>query len=266
MTSMIDHVGRTDTETPARLPDSQGTIERDGVRVHWEAYGHQGPPILLLPTWSIAHSRHWKAQIPYLSRHFRVVTFDGRGNGFSDRPAEIAAYNDSEFVADAIAVMDANGFDKVTAAGLSMGGLRALLLASAHPDRVNGAFLIGAAVPMLSPSPPDRAQYRFDEQRESYEGWARYNQHSWLEDYRGFLEFFWGEIFTEPHSTKQIEDGVAWGLDTTPETLIATELATCRAAQPRGGRRPVPIGQMSAADRPRYRRPDRAVRVQPGGR
>ena len=223
---MIDHVGRSDTETPARLPDSQGTIERDGVRVHWEAYGHDGPPILLLPTWSIAHSRHWKAQIPYLSRHFRVVTFDGRGNGFSDRPPEIAAYNGTEFVADAIAVMDANGLDTVTAAGLSMGGLRALLLASAHPDRVNGAFLIGAAVPRLSPSPPDRAQYRFDEQRDSYEGWGRYNQYSWLQDYRGFLEFFWGEIFTEPHSTKQIEDGVAWGLDTTPETLIATELAT----------------------------------------
>ena len=53
------------------------------------------------------------------------------------------------------------------------------------------------------------------------EGWAKYNRHYWLRDYRGFLEFFFGEIFTEPHSTKQIEDCVAWGLDTTPETLIA---------------------------------------------
>ncbi len=261
MTSMIDHVGRTDTETPARLPDSQGMIERDGVRVHWEAYGHHGPPILLLPTWSIAHSRHWKAQIPYLSRHFRVATFDGRGNGFSDRPTEIAAYNGTEFVADAIAVMDANGFDTVTAAGLSMGGLRALLLASAHPDRVNGAFLIGAAVPMLSPSPPDRAQFRFDEQRDSYEGWARYNQHSWLQDYRGFLEFFWGEIFTEPHSTKQIEDGVAWGLDTTPETLIATQLATSGLRDREAVEELCRSVDMSASDRARQQRPDRAVRA-----
>ena len=45
------------------------------------------PTILLLPTWSIVHSRHWKAQIPYLARHFRVVTFDGRGNGQVRPPA-----------------------------------------------------------------------------------------------------------------------------------------------------------------------------------
>ena len=77
---------------------------RDGVRVFWERYGDGSPTILLMPTWSIVHSRHWKLQIPYLARHFRVVTFDGRGNGRSDRPTEIAAYADTEFVADAIAV------------------------------------------------------------------------------------------------------------------------------------------------------------------
>jgi hypothetical protein len=73
----IDHVGRTDTETPARLPDDQGFIERDGVRVQWEAYGAEDrPAVLLMPAWSIVHSRHWKAQIPHLARHFRVVTYD----------------------------------------------------------------------------------------------------------------------------------------------------------------------------------------------
>ena len=44
--------------------------------------------MLLLPTWSIVHSRHWKMQVPYLARHCRVLTFDGRGNGRSDRPDE----------------------------------------------------------------------------------------------------------------------------------------------------------------------------------
>ena len=71
---------------PARVPDQQGFVERDGVRVHWEAYGDGGSAILLMPTWSVIHSRHWKAQIPYLARHFRVVAYDGRGNGHSDRP------------------------------------------------------------------------------------------------------------------------------------------------------------------------------------
>ena len=61
--------------------------------------------------------------------------------------------------------------------------------------------------------------YSFDEPLDTDEGWAKYNFHHWLRDYRDFLEFFLGKCFTEPHSTKQIEDGIAWALETTPETL-----------------------------------------------
>ena len=69
---------------PTRRADAgtyptRGYIERDGVRVFYEVYGDGEPTILLLPTWSLVHSRIWKMQIPYLARHFRVVTFDGRG-------------------------------------------------------------------------------------------------------------------------------------------------------------------------------------------
>ena len=63
-----------------------GYIEREGVKVHCEVNGAGEPTILLLPTWSIMYSRHWKMQIPYLARHCRVLTFDGPGNGRSDRP------------------------------------------------------------------------------------------------------------------------------------------------------------------------------------
>src|SRR5690348_4962741 len=81
--SSTDQPRRSDTETLARQPDEQGFVQRKGVRIHWELYGTSGPPILLLPTWTIIHSRHWKAQIGYLARHFQVVVFDGRGNGLS---------------------------------------------------------------------------------------------------------------------------------------------------------------------------------------
>src|SRR3984885_5630984 len=100
-------MGRTDTETPARLPDDSGYVERDGVRVWWDAYGTGDRALFLLPAWSIVHSRLWKAQIHYLARHFRVVTFDGRGNGLSDRPAGAEAYRTTEFADDALMVMDA---------------------------------------------------------------------------------------------------------------------------------------------------------------
>ena len=86
-------MGRSDTGTAAREPDEIGYVERDGVRARWERFGSGEPTVLLLPSWWIVHSRLWKAQFAYLARHFRVLTFDARGNGFSDRPLRAEAYD-----------------------------------------------------------------------------------------------------------------------------------------------------------------------------
>ena len=129
-------------QTRARYPDEDGYVERDGVRVFYEVYGTGDRTVLLLPTWSIIHSRHWKAQIPYLSRHARVVTFDGRQNGRTDRPSTVDAYAEREFAADAIAVLDATGTDRAVLVGLSAGGLWGTLLAAEHPERVAAAVFI----------------------------------------------------------------------------------------------------------------------------
>jgi pimeloyl-ACP methyl ester carboxylesterase/predicted glycosyltransferase len=212
-------------QSRARYPDAEGYVERDGVKIFWEVYGEGDKTILFMPTWSIIHSRTWKMQIPYFARHFRVLTFDGRGNGRSDRPAGAAAYAESEYVADAIAVMDATATEQAMLVGLSMGAQRALLLAANHPKRVSGVALIGPAVPLEPSLPRAKVKDWFDEELDSDEGWAKYNRHYWLKDYKGFLEFFFSNVFTEPHSTKQIEDCVRWGLETTPETLIATAVA-----------------------------------------
>ena len=45
-------------QSRARYPDSEGYVERDGVRLFYEVYGEGEPTVLLLPTWSIIHSRH----------------------------------------------------------------------------------------------------------------------------------------------------------------------------------------------------------------
>ena len=116
-------------------PVVDGYVERDGVKVYYEVFGAGEPTVLLLPTWSVMHSRHWKMQIPYLARHCRVLTFDGRGNGRSDRPTEPEAYAESEFAADALAVMDATQTARAVIVGFSMGGHRGLLLAANHPER-----------------------------------------------------------------------------------------------------------------------------------
>jgi pimeloyl-ACP methyl ester carboxylesterase len=213
-------------QTRARYPDEQGYVERDGVRLFYEVYGSGEPTVLLQPTWSIVHSRHWKMQIPYLARHCRVVTFDGRGNGRSDRPPEPDAYREEEFAADAVAVMDATGTDRAVVVSLSRGAERSLLLAASHPERVDRMVFIAPALPLPPATPRHKAMQEFREPRDEYTGWGTWNRHYWVEHYEDFLEFFFSQCLTEPHSTKQREDAVGWGLETDAETLVATQLAS----------------------------------------
>jgi pimeloyl-ACP methyl ester carboxylesterase/predicted glycosyltransferase len=212
-------------QTRARCPDVTGYIERDGVSVFWERYGEGEQTILFLPPWSIVHSRAWKAQIPYFARHFRVVTFDGRGNGRSDRPAEPEAYSPAEFAADALAVMDATDVDSAWIVSFSMGAPRALLLGADHAERVDGLVFIGPAVALPPTTARAGAADSFEIRRDSYEDWQKFNSHYWLEHYEDFIQFFFSQVVCEPHSTKQIEDAIGWALDTDPETLIATTRA-----------------------------------------
>jgi len=205
----------------ARYPDQEGYVERSGVRTSYEMYGDGTPTVLFLPAWAIGHSRFWKGQIPYFARHYRVITFDPRGNGKSGRPLDPAAYADTEYTADALAVMDATQTDRAVMVGFSRGAWLAAMLAARYPDRVLGAVMAGSSSP-LGELLPERTVHSFDDPLETEEGWAKYNRHYLRKDYRGFLEFFYSKVFTEPHSTKQIEDGVSWGLETTPEVLIAT--------------------------------------------
>ena len=211
----------------ARYPDTEGYIERDGVRIFYEVFGDGEQTVLLLPTWSIVHSRIWKAQVPYLARHFRVITFDGRGNGRSSRPPDATAYADYEFAADALAVMDATSTPRAALVGFSRGARWATLLAAEHPERVTAAVFIAPALP-LGDEVTGHKPYPFDEELPTDEGWAKYNMYYWRKDYPGFVEFFFNQMFNEPHSTKQIEDAIGWGLETTGETLIATQLGPDR--------------------------------------
>ena len=204
----------------ARYPDEEGVVERDGVRVRWERYGTGGPTVLFLPTWSIVHSRLWKQQLPYFARHGAALTFDGRGNGRSDRPVGTSAYAEREFAADALAVMDASGTERAAIVSLSAGANWAALLAAEHPARVAGAVFVGPAVPLGQHAA--RTVHAFDEPLDTDEGWAKFNRHYWLAHYGEFVEFFFAEVFSERHSTKQIEDCVGWALETDPETLAST--------------------------------------------
>lgn len=102
----------------ARLPDETGVVVRDGVRIAYEVYGGGPETLLFVPPWSIVHSRVYKAQLPYFSTRYRCITYDGRGNGKSDRPQDVAAYSLENYAADTLAVMDATA----TASAIFVGG------------------------------------------------------------------------------------------------------------------------------------------------
>jgi len=211
----------------AREPDRTGFIDRDGVKVAWELFDRDlpadAPTVFLLPTWAIVYSRLWKAQVPDLARHYRVLTMDNRGNGLSDRPTELEQMTLAETVADCVAAMDATDTSAAVIVGLSMGGAYGLRLAALHPDRVLGAILVGPAVDGFGHAYPAREEYDFDAELPTDEGWAKYNRHYWQRDWPGFATWFFTEIFNEPHSTKQIEDGAGWTVETTPATILSIE-------------------------------------------
>ena len=205
----------------AKLPASDGYVHRDGVKIHYEVYGQGSETMVFLPPWSIVHSRVYKAQLPYFSERLRCVTFDARGNGKSDRPMEAAAYSLDNFLADALAVMDATDAGQAILVGLSQGGLHASVLAAYHPERVKAAVLVGT-VATIGPGYPYLTPRHFLAEHERFEGWDKYNRAYWLAQYPDFAEHFVRNICSEQHSTKQIEDGIEWAAETTGPVLVKT--------------------------------------------
>jgi pimeloyl-ACP methyl ester carboxylesterase/UDP:flavonoid glycosyltransferase YjiC (YdhE family) len=202
-------------------------VDHDGIKIHYEVRGDSGPTILFLPTWTIVHKRLWKLQVPYLARHFRVITYDGPGNGRSDRPTTPEPYTQAAQVAYALAVLDATGTDRAVVVGLSRAANWALELAADHAARVLGTILIAPSL-YITPArdtreaPPEWELSRVPEiGTDPPAHWAKYSDRYWREHYEDFLWFFFGQCFTEPHSTKPIDDAVGWGLETSAEVLIA---------------------------------------------
>ena len=208
----------TETGTRAREPDEHGyATTDDGLRLYWERHGSGSPTIVLLPPCPISHSRIWKAQLHYLARHHRVVVYDGRGNGHSDRPDLSGPWLDRWRASDCLAVMDATSTETAVLAGIcgdgvwpSIAARRRASGARARDRRARPGRPVARRRRIPGGPPRSRASTRSSTSRQ---GWEKQNRHYMRADYRGFLEFFFGEMFPEPHSTKQIEDAVAYGLD-----------------------------------------------------
>ena len=112
------------------------------VKVYWESAG-SGEPVLLVMGLGMASTGWWRT-IPVLAQGLRVISFDNRGVGRSDRPH--GSYTLAQMVEDSVAVLDAAKVATASVYGISMGGMIAQELAIRHPERVR-ALVLGASTP-----------------------------------------------------------------------------------------------------------------------
>jgi pimeloyl-ACP methyl ester carboxylesterase len=238
--------------TRARYPDEEGYVERDGVRLFYEVYG-EGEPAIVFCGLHGARGRGWKAQIPYLARRFRVVTYDARGSGDSDRPAGPDAYRCQELAADLLALSDKTSPAPAIVVAQSVSARPAIWALAREPERFAGAVFVAPYVP-LTPWPPvetmwrtfeeprawrrlltvarsgprsavlmvrSRSARRFNRRVRWLDGAKRFNASFILRDQRGFVEWNMRTFdYPEPHSTRPIEDGTEWNLEVDPQTQV----------------------------------------------
>lgn len=118
----------------------------DGVNLAYSSVG-SGPALVKAANW-MNHleldwqSPAWRHLLHELARDQRVIRYDERGTGLSDRNAEDLSFD--AFVDDLESVIDATGVDKFTLFGISQGGPVALAYASRFPERVSKLVLLGS--------------------------------------------------------------------------------------------------------------------------
>ena len=109
----------------------------NGIELYYELQG-EGMPLVLIsglgyPLWQ------WHLMVPHLEKQFRVITFDNRGVGQSDKPA--GPYTASVLAKDVVGLLDVLGIDKAVVMGHSMGGFIAQAMALEYPERVDKLIL-----------------------------------------------------------------------------------------------------------------------------
>ncbi|MEI2704536.1 MAG: alpha/beta fold hydrolase [Ilumatobacteraceae bacterium] len=118
-------------------------VASDGIRLHYQDIGRHGAPVVLLIQGLGADKNGWIAQRPALMLRYRVIAFDNRGAGRSDKP--FGPYTLEQMADDAVAVLDACDVDRAHVVGASMGGAITQLVYLRHPERVRSMVLACSA-------------------------------------------------------------------------------------------------------------------------
>jgi 3-oxoadipate enol-lactonase len=115
-------------------------LQMEEIALYYEVNG-QGEPVLFIHGLG-SSTRDWELQVPVFAERYRVVTFDVRGHGQSDKPR--GPYSVSRFARDAAALIQALDIAPAHIVGISMGGMIAFQLAVDAPDLVRSLVIVNA--------------------------------------------------------------------------------------------------------------------------
>jgi 3-oxoadipate enol-lactonase len=115
----------------------------DGTRIHYEVTGKPGATPVLMIQGLGASKNAWNLQRIAMATRFRIISFDNRGAGRSDKPTE--PFTLEQMADDAITVLDAAGVETAHVVGASMGGVISQIVAVKYPQRVRSLTLVCTA-------------------------------------------------------------------------------------------------------------------------
>lgn len=119
-------------------------VSKDGARIAYDVTG-EGKPVLLIHGFASSREQNW-GSTGWISRlasaGFRVVSFDCRGHGHSDKPHDPDAYG-LHMIDDILAVMHASALQDAFVMGYSMGAMLAIRFLMLHPERVRRVVVAG---------------------------------------------------------------------------------------------------------------------------
>jgi esterase len=133
---------------------TRGALTRAGTELVYWTWRGAAPPALLLHGIG-NYGRYWDLFADAIAGRLQLVAPDARGHGESGRPAD--GYAPADFAADALAILDRLGIERVVVVGHSMGGLHSINLAARYPERVQALVIVDAS-PEPLPQGAQRAQ------------------------------------------------------------------------------------------------------------
>ena len=116
-------------------------LERPAGNIRYQVTGSAGPALLLSHGFG-ATSAMFAGNVAALAATHRVVTWDLRGHGGSDYPADAASYSSANALADMAALLAELGAERAVLGGHSLGGYLSLQFVVQFPDRASGLVLI----------------------------------------------------------------------------------------------------------------------------